>query len=715
MGALTETARAQSLALLATLAEARQTYGLRHDDYERYRSFCTRRIQRLRAASGLCQQAGKVFEKKPIELATVADPRHVLALAFTTERYWAHASDLLEQAKVVDSVSANQKRRHALKKLKNAAASAEKLELIVTELARRAADATADADAVNPDLTFHVTDVLEARAYARTMVGRHLVEKHAWQDALDSFVSAKSLYENLAKLCADDHTHAALAQAAIDAVEPQVRYCMYTLAKRGQDVDALVRLIQSQPATGSDDALQQELDTMLQAATAATAADATRGGQVGLTFLGEPVPVRSQPIARLVLQARELEAGIAKLDARAQKLAAYQTLISALIQAERLAQRDVAANAEAALKVSTSTASTAATTLQNVAAALAYARRVHTAQRNLLLLDAKANEPHANGAPFTVASAALRQPKGAKGAAGKDGAAVRRRNRSDRAQDATAETATGTSSSSSAATTKHYTETIRLLETVLQNLTEIADLAPIATHPVGSAAVDQAVRRFRAMRSRQIAIAYAAEHQWAESRAAARAGIAHLAENRTNTDVLASAGDDVVEAMFEPAVPTLADAALAELEADLTARAGAYTTAQQLLAEAGKGKAKGGKADADTAAAGPDAATPLSHALFSVRPATEGTVLQAARPRPLPMPAKPVFFDLAYNEIDFPDLDAVDEAPVHQQQQARETPKAKPAKTQAAKKSAAAPAQAKQEEESASGITGWLGGLWGRK
>jgi len=53
-----------TLPLLKIIKETQQQHGLRHGDYQRYRTYCSRRLQRLRKVLNFVQGDRKNFKKK---------------------------------------------------------------------------------------------------------------------------------------------------------------------------------------------------------------------------------------------------------------------------------------------------------------------------------------------------------------------------------------------------------------------------------------------------------------------------------------------------------------------------------------------------------------------------------------------------------------------------------------------------------------------------
>ncbi|KAJ2036085.1 signal recognition particle subunit srp68, partial [Coemansia sp. S2] len=76
--------------------ESRQTYGLRAQDYLRYRRFCAHRLRNVRSGVKLTQGTSTAFRKKEVTVDMVKKPEHLEILLLQAERAWAFAMDLRE-------------------------------------------------------------------------------------------------------------------------------------------------------------------------------------------------------------------------------------------------------------------------------------------------------------------------------------------------------------------------------------------------------------------------------------------------------------------------------------------------------------------------------------------------------------------------------------------------------------------------------------------
>ena len=70
---------------------------MRQNDYERYRHFCSVKLQRLCKKIGFVQRNGKVFEKKTFEEKYVKNANSLFYPLLNAERAWAYSNELKEQ------------------------------------------------------------------------------------------------------------------------------------------------------------------------------------------------------------------------------------------------------------------------------------------------------------------------------------------------------------------------------------------------------------------------------------------------------------------------------------------------------------------------------------------------------------------------------------------------------------------------------------------
>ena len=71
-----------SFAVLETVKAAQLQNGLRHRDFQRYRQYCSRRLQRLRKSTKFTHGKGKQFINKKVDVETATEARYALSSPF---------------------------------------------------------------------------------------------------------------------------------------------------------------------------------------------------------------------------------------------------------------------------------------------------------------------------------------------------------------------------------------------------------------------------------------------------------------------------------------------------------------------------------------------------------------------------------------------------------------------------------------------------------
>ncbi|KAJ2839256.1 signal recognition particle subunit srp68 [Coemansia sp. 'formosensis'] len=204
--------------IFAYIHDSRQTYGLRAQDYLRYRRFCAHRLRNVRSAVKLTQGTSTTFRKKEVSADMVKSPEHLEILLLQAERAWAFAMDLRE---LYSRTEEPRQRYHLIRRLRAACKAGEQL------AAAAASTGTCDG-----------RTLLEAHAYRLQLQSQLHFELEEWTSALDCAVLSRVISEQLALV--GSSRHYALAHAMIEALDPIVRLAAY----RARVVDAQ----QSQPA-----------------------------------------------------------------------------------------------------------------------------------------------------------------------------------------------------------------------------------------------------------------------------------------------------------------------------------------------------------------------------------------------------------------------------------------------------------------------------------
>eukprot|EP01105_Mastigella_eilhardi_P017742 TRINITY_DN4091_c0_g1_i1.p1 TRINITY_DN4091_c0_g1~~TRINITY_DN4091_c0_g1_i1.p1 ORF type:complete len:483 (-),score=149.29 TRINITY_DN4091_c0_g1_i1:1148-2596(-) len=195
---------------MSRISKAQLQNGLRHDDFERYRIYCVKRVKRLRIAMHLSQSTRRSvkFCKRNVEPNMVNDPRMLEIPLMTAERAWTMWMALKHE----ETPPQPRVRIHMIHRLKKAVKWAAQLDTLCK--------ATANS-----------RTSLEATAYRTWMEGNLQLELEQWQQAQDLFETSHKICEQIEKIAdtaADKHIFA----DRVAEVEPKIRFCAYNL--RGQ-------------------------------------------------------------------------------------------------------------------------------------------------------------------------------------------------------------------------------------------------------------------------------------------------------------------------------------------------------------------------------------------------------------------------------------------------------------------------------------------------
>ncbi|KAK9801994.1 hypothetical protein WJX73_007855 [Symbiochloris irregularis] len=268
-----------SLPILQTVRAAQAQHGLRHNDFARYRSYCTRKLGRLYRAHGLTHGRGK-YVRRTLEANHINSHGHLLIPLVAAERAWALAMKLKSD---LEKSKAPRKRLHLVRRLAKAQVHAGTL----------ASLASARGDA---------RTALEAQAYAALMTGTWLLEKETdWGTALKKFQRTQQICEQLARVGTPDQV--AVTQQQLQELEPQIRYCQYQLQRRGG------LSTEGVPDSPSAAGLQARLNALAEEAGSSAEAAADQGtakaGVTLFTWRGSSHPVQAERIRTSLAAAAE--------------------------------------------------------------------------------------------------------------------------------------------------------------------------------------------------------------------------------------------------------------------------------------------------------------------------------------------------------------------------------------------------------------------------
>ncbi|CAG8514462.1 7591_t:CDS:10 [Ambispora gerdemannii] len=359
-----------SLDILALTNEARNTYGLRHQDYQRYRKYCTQKVHRLRQALHFTHnKSGKAFQKKDVDDDVLTDVRYLQILLFDTERAWSYAMELKTFSR--SSGANTRKRLHSIKRFRKAAEYSESLSNLCS----------AERGKVDTRTT------LDAQAYSALMSGYLLFEKQSWQAAFEKFAAARTIYKKLSS--AGTSHQEALCQSTIDDIDPNIRYCAFKLrlgTDGTKDVEELVKINLGKNKGAELDLLEAQVESVLSQKRPEKEALLT-----SITWKNRIVPLRNADLALCILRAQEATLKLEKSDSagaeESAKMELFDKVLEAYGDAERVAKTAIKEDAAATAKVKSSKSEQNTANLNFIYTFVAYNYLSRRIQRNLMLVD----------------------------------------------------------------------------------------------------------------------------------------------------------------------------------------------------------------------------------------------------------------------------------------------------------------------------------------
>ncbi|KAJ7022612.1 hypothetical protein C8F04DRAFT_1048859 [Mycena alexandri] len=446
--------------------EQRNAYGLRYNDFARYRKHCANRTHRLRSTLKMTHGKGREFKKLPPLTPETVKDGHLQLLLLEAERAWAYSQELSAQA-LVSTANATTLRHSATGRFRRAVSWSTQLLSLCQSLF-----------AVSRLSAAHL---LQVSIYTLVLNARFLRHRDEFDDALVQLSVARGLLDELANN-AETSREQALAAVFADEVGPEIRYCAHELGRaKAYDVDGIVAELagkhRNEMVEGCD-AIIEKLKA--EAEGEKRGAGGSRKKLAELSWEGQPVPVRNPELVDVLLKVQEAETRLEdspKKSAGSSKkgIAAYDAILLALSDAEEVARKLVEAQQ---LTGSTSTGAAGGTRdIHFVHAYIVYQLLSRRIQRDLLLVSALLSS------------------------------------------DSPASSSRGSSKASSPSTSTEQQQSVdvrlfpalvKLLDTVLQSLIQMRALSIVDDSPDLAAAVEARVAFTKARRCLFLARSYAA-------------------------------------------------------------------------------------------------------------------------------------------------------------------------------------------------------------
>nr|CAG4648606.1 EOG090X04NF [Polyphemus pediculus] len=336
-----------TLPLLKLIKEAQQQHGLRHQDYQRYRTYCSSRLQRIRKVLNFVQGDKKQFKKKEVTMDNLKDEKFLYLPLIQAERAWSYAMQLKQE-----SNTDFRKRFHLIARLRKAVAHSLHLEYICQS-------PLCDA-----------RTKLEAQAYCAWMQGMLHLELKEWKPASEKLSLCQTIYEKLSSALNEDAQ--IIYKQRVEELNPNLRFCAYNIG----DSTAQEDLLNMRNKGGNSD-----FDILVAQ---------TREKQVAslleVTWRGRSVPVRLEKVRVFLLAFQGIETSLSKATDSDGQLSVYETILLDCKEAVQSLREDLQASSTASkLKADAPSQLNSQQYLLNY---LMFLRATLTIDRNLVMVEA---------------------------------------------------------------------------------------------------------------------------------------------------------------------------------------------------------------------------------------------------------------------------------------------------------------------------------------
>ncbi|XP_011455290.1 signal recognition particle subunit SRP68 [Magallana gigas] len=287
--------------VLQLVREAQQQHGLRHGDFQRYRSYCSRRIRRIRKSLHFPQGNKHKVQPKKITVEKLTDVRYLHLPLFCAERAWYYAMQLKSEANTEP-----RKRFHMLARVRKALVYAE-------EFTGLCESSKCDA-----------RTKLESQAYLSLMKGGLYFEQEDWKAAMEYYTKAKTIYEKLGSAFSEDIQQLYLQQ--VEEITPNLRYCAYNIGDQSA-IDELRQLRRK----GGEDQLTSHLDDLLSQTREKQTATLSE-----VKWQGRTVQVKNEPVRLFLLNLQDSTKEIESAEGIDSKISIYESLLKQCIDAQQV-------------------------------------------------------------------------------------------------------------------------------------------------------------------------------------------------------------------------------------------------------------------------------------------------------------------------------------------------------------------------------------------
>ncbi|KAI8629544.1 hypothetical protein F5Y19DRAFT_85524 [Xylariaceae sp. FL1651] len=248
---------------------------LLYGDYTTYHRLLAKKLHASRKKLNIVtKNRGKFTKKSAVTAGQLAENHEFLHLVLlTAERAWAHAMRLKAVHSADTKGITGRTRSHIISRLDKGARTAEHLVQILSDTSTSGASDT---------------DVLEARAYASMMRGAADFESRNWEDCLRSYSTARIIYSALMASVNGDLVKDLLSET----IDPSIRYAAYqSKVPRTLAIPAIAR----KAFDSSDEALVDHINKLAPNLLKQSDSDAQKG-QAGDLSTPQTITWRSREV-----------------------------------------------------------------------------------------------------------------------------------------------------------------------------------------------------------------------------------------------------------------------------------------------------------------------------------------------------------------------------------------------------------------------------------
>lgn len=475
--------------------EQRTAYGLRYNDFTRYRKHCANRTHRLRSTLKTTHGKGREFKKLPPLSTDSIKDGHLELLLFESERAWAYSQDLVTQSlQPANDDQAGSLRHSATGRFRRAVHWSTQL--------------LSHCQSLYASSYLSAEGLMQITIYTLILNGRFLRYRDNFEDAVIQLSVARHLLDELADRAATSRDQA-LATVFADEIGPEIRYCAHELGReRAYDVDAIAAELSGKHRGEIVEGCDALILKFRQEGEVAGKGE----GRKKLTTLmweGQPVPVRNPELVDVLLRVQEAEAKItqSREPVRAEGVsdkgrkgksgshgskkgvAAYDAILLALSDAEEVARKLVEAQQNSG---SSSTSAAGTRDIHFVHAYIVYQLLSRRIQRDLLLVSAllSSHRPQASAKPKKEHVDA-----------------------------------------------RLYPAVVKLLDTVIQGLAQMRNLSIVDESPDLASAVEARLTFTKARRCSYLSQCYVAVKKYAEALSLIQHATIYLRETRSTLSI----------------------------------------------------------------------------------------------------------------------------------------------------------------------------------